>query len=382
MSRELSQKRVVNFMKINREGEDNHTIHILQRIGSPTGTNQVNFGNPLASFKDIHKEFECAWANRIGLLYLLSIPEQKLPMDLLAKRMNLQERESKTLNVVSRISLALQEGGFRHVIFKSIRPFPFTPNDTDVLILEPPKRFGEVTCYLLDYGYKLLGYAPLQTLLYDPAGEGKVNIKKDGGIYYIDLYRSAGSDYFIYLDSRYATTQLNFVRIFDVEIPLLCPELELAVLLYHNVFPENTYHLEHFYLIMYYLYGKQKIDTLEFVKQVRRNHFVIPVRANLSITSRLHEMAFGYAPERLIEILDIIGKDVLGVQQLERHNYRIPYYFHPRTFICSALAKLVEWPSFRSLFVQGFYMLRPRFMRNALLALLKRIKGYGVYEQK
>jgi len=57
-----------------------------------------------------------------------------------------------TLQVAAGISKALQEGGFRHVIFKSIRPFPFTPNDTDILMLEPSSRYSEATDYLLDYG--------------------------------------------------------------------------------------------------------------------------------------------------------------------------------------------------------------------------------------
>jgi len=361
-------------------GIDNRlTINILRRIGTPAGLQEK--GLATADQRELVAEYKVAYTNRIGQLYLSSVPQMFLPQQLAEKLVHLEERESKTLQVVAGISKALQEGGFRHVVFKSIRPFPFTPNDTDVLMLEPPNRFGEVTAYLLDYGYKLLGYAPLQTLLYDPAGEGKVNIKKHGGIYYIDVYRNAGSDYFIYLDSRYAATQVRHLTICGVGVPVLRPELELAVLLYHNVFPENTYHLEHFYLVMYFLYGQQRIDTLEFVQQVRRNHFVIPVRANLSITSRLHQLAFGCVPERLSALVEMLGEDILSVQRLERASYQVPYHFRPQTFILSALAKLVERSSLQSAFVQGVHMLRPSFMRDAFRAIATRIKGYGVYEQ-
>jgi hypothetical protein len=167
-----------------------------------------------------------------------------------------------------------------------------------------------------------------------------------------------------------------------VQCPFLEAELELAVMLYHNIFPENTFHLEHFYLTLYYLYGRAPFSLERFLMHVRRNRYTLPVRANLTVTAVLHEKAFGYVPERLQELRAALGDSSREAQRFVASDLRVPYYFRPATFLGTVLSRAMNGVSFRSLCVQGFHMLRPSFCAGAMRSLCHRLKGVGVYEQK
>ncbi|MHC4618039.1 MAG: hypothetical protein ACYTEQ_09835 [Planctomycetota bacterium] len=364
---------------MSQEHRPDLTLQILRRVGSPAGVEPTLSGTTPEAIRD---EFQWAWENRIGLLYLLTVPERTLAPALLEGRESLIRREAETMAVLRRVCGHLNVADVRYVIFKTVRPYPFTPNDVDVLFLGTSEEYQRAVDLLMSKGYKKLGVAPLQTLAYDPAGEGKVGPKKEGGTYYLDLYRHAGADYFRYLDTHRAAACVQYLETDGIQIPILKPELELPVMLYHNVFPENTYHIEHFYLVLYYLYGSKAIDLDGFVDQTRRNHYVSAVRANLTITSALHERAFGVVPDRVQSVLEELGgADRKTAERLKRAGYRTPYYFRAPLFVGAAVAKLVEWNSLSSLFVQGAHMLQPRFMIDAVRAFVMRIKGAGVYEQ-
>ena len=358
--------------------KDALVLRVLRRIGSPAGVQpDLDRCDPA----EIRAEYALAYENRIGLLYVLALPETPDLHEFAPHRASLLDREAKTRQVVARLCAALNEADFRYVIYKTVRPFPFTPNDTDVLFLETRARYREAVRYLFEQGYRPHGEAPLQTLVYDPAGVGKVGKHKEGGIYYIDLYRAAGADYFVYLDSRRAAMHVRSLELEGVTVPALRPELELAVLLFHNVFPENTYHLEHFYLPLYYLCGPNAVDADLFIRFVRENHFAAPVRANLSITARLHELAFGYVPEELARVLGNLGRDASVICRFEEQGLAVPCHFTGGLFVRAALSKVAERASLLSLIEQGVHMLSPRFFGSVVTAVRTRLFGSGAYEQ-
>ena len=142
--------------KIVKEGD--LAIQVLQRIGSPAGEAPIRGDSELNTLRE---EYELAFENRIGLLYLLARPEEALPSEFSEKRKQLLEREAKTEEVVIRLCAALNELGTPYVIFKTVRPFPFTPNDTDVLFLGSRKQYKTAVQYLLEKGYQSHGKAPL-----------------------------------------------------------------------------------------------------------------------------------------------------------------------------------------------------------------------------
>ncbi len=360
----------------------NLTVQVLQRIGSPAGVPPALSQDSPYLRNLIEQEFEWAWENRIGLLYLLSIPENLLTDELIERRFELSDREAKTFEVIQRVSNHLNNTNIGYIIFKTFRPFPFTPNDTDILVLGSEKDYEYAHSYLQEQGYGQLGVAPLQTLMYDPAGEGIVGLKKEGGIYYIDLYRQAGADFIQYLDPIKASSEIQYTQIENIKIPKLKPELELPVMLFHNVFPENTYHIEHFYLTLYYLYGKNKFDLIEFLHQTKNNHYLSAVKANLTATAILHEKAFGFSPDKINLLINQLGgSDRKTANRLIKAGFKTPYYFHSLLFIGVVIAKMAEWNTLKSILIQAVHMLNPVFLFDTIRAFIKRVRGAGVYEQ-
>lgn len=358
------------------------TIQVVRSLGTPAGKGFDLQRTAPSSLDVVNLEFQWAWDNRIGLLYLLSIQEGLLSKNLIEKRASLIERQAETTSVMRRVCTLLNKIDIPYVIFKTVRPFPFTPNDIDVLFLGNAGDYKHAVDFLAEKGYGKLGVAPLQVLVYDPTGEGKVGLKKEGGIYYLDLYKYAGADHIRYLDPRRATTQIKYLDIDGVSVPVLTPEMELGVMLFHNVFPENTYHIEHFYLILHYLYDGWELDVSEFIRQVRNNHFASSVRANFTVTAILHEIAFGFTPEKVRRVLDELGgQDRKLAQRFAISQYKTPYYFRSTLFVGAIFTKLVEWNTFISFIIQFMHMINPEYAKSTIKALFTRIKGLGVYEQ-
>ena len=90
----------------------------------------------------------------------------------------------------------------KYAIFKSLKPYPATPNDTDVIIFGNRAEFEGVLEHLYSKGFLFHEWAPMQTTLIHPDGKGKTGKGKKGGTYYIDFYSDISTDYFLYIDKR------------------------------------------------------------------------------------------------------------------------------------------------------------------------------------
>jgi len=257
------------------------------------------------------------------------------------------------------------------VVFKTIRSFPATPNDTDVIFLGTSGDFGKAVETLKSAGYFELDPSPLQILFSDPRGEGIATWNKSGGIYYVDLYKEASTSYFVYLSKSRLRRHVIPTQVAGCsEVRVLRPEVELAAILMHSVFPEMTYGLENFYTTCYNFaqFGEGEINR--FVEFTRRNHITLPVRANLSVTMALHQEAFGSIPEKLSSVLARMGG---AYQREDKHirgtGFRTPHKFRFPTYARAFLGKLIELPSLASLAVQIFHMLNPRFAKHMFVTI-------------
>jgi hypothetical protein len=268
-----------------------------------------------------------------------------------------------------------------YVIIKSIKPYPAIPNDTDVLILGNKKDFKDALSHLMGLGYEFHEWAPMQTTLYDPRGKGKIGKGKKGGTYYIDVYENISTDYVCYLDKMKIHPFIVEKTIKGKAVRLLEPEPELAIILFHNVFPERTYQLEHFYMPLYYL-AKTDFDLPKFVAFVENNHLTYAVRTNLTLIEALHQKCFGGVPAPVRQLLDHWGRNLSEAQRFQAAGMETPYMFSPRTFWLTFLYKLADPAFLRSLFSQAFHMLNPVFSLDVLNSLIKRFSERGTYHME
>jgi hypothetical protein len=213
----------------------------------------------------------------------------------------------------------------------------------------------------------------------DPRGATLVGKGKKGGTYYIDLYQEISTDYFAYLDKRRLRDSIRTTMIDGVPVPTLRPEPELAIVLFHNVFPERTFQLEHFYLLMYRL-SEPDFDVDVFVEFVRNNNITSAIAANVAVIQELHQTCFGVVPSQLRQLTDRVGTDVNEVRRFLATGCSLPYLFSRQLFWRSFAGKLREWYSFRTALIQAAHLIDPRFLVDVIRSIRMRMGSESVYK--
>lgn len=355
---------------------DNSTIRIIQSVGSPF----VQERETSLSEAEIKTLYPNVFENRIELLFLEKTRAPGWDDELEELYIGMQRRYEETISVIVNLCQVLNElCPNEYMIFKSIKPFPATPNDTDSIFLGSKKRYQEVSRLLVDAGYKELERAPLQITYYDSRGKGKVHSDKRGGTYYIDFYENIGTDYFVYVDKRRLQNCQTIREISGVDVPLMNANIELAIFLFHSVFPEKTYHIEHFYVALHTISRMGHSDIELFCQFIKDNHLKPALKGSLGITAHLHNEAFGFVPDVLTDILKTLGGyRKPEVEKLVTDRLATPYLFTLSTFALAFVHKLLDPRAVRSLFVQGAKMANPAFAWDVFTVLRKRCGSKGL----
>lgn len=323
--------------------------------------------------------YDKAFKDRVALLLLETYKSNDWTESLKKKYNILNNRKKETLSVISKLAGLLNEfDESSYVIFKSLKPYPATPNDTDVLFFGSKAEYEKAYKYLLDNGYIFHEWAPQQRTVYDPAGIGKIGEGKKGGTYYIDLYQEVSTDYFAYFNKNKLKPFVIKRDINGILANVLKAEPELAIIMFHNVFPERTFQLEHFYMPLYYL-SDENFDLELFIKFIKDNKMVTAIKNNLSLIGYIHKKHFGFVPEQIRMILNNIGENPGEVKRFQQKGEITPYLFSPKVFWLTFLNKATELYCFKSLMVQMFKMLNPIFFVDVIKSLRKRFSKKGVY---
>lgn len=352
---------------------------LLTTIGSPANSVRTR---PTPG--QVDECFDMAFENRVGLLFLERCCELGIALSPAAQKNHarLLDRCESTERVMFRLTDVLQSvARDRWVLFKSIKPFPSTPNDTDWFPFDR-REHSALVGRLLESGFSFLERAPLQTTLTEGSGASLVHSDKRGGVYYIDCYKVPSADYFIYLDPEKMRRHFTYRKVQGHELPALDACAELAAITIHNVFPEKTFSMESLFLILHYLIEIEENGGVDdFVETVRENFIERAVSANLAVAVALHRRFFGDCPEILSRLLDEFPSEVGEGRLLERSGYRLPYSFSNRCFWECFFEKLRDPISLRSAGVQALHMLNPVFFADVMQILWKRTRPGGIYRQ-
>lgn len=352
----------------------NQTYELIKCIGSPFVEQRSN-----DEFEPLEEIYDKAFADRVALLYLSIHRKHDWPALLEDRYRTLADRRAKTLQVVSELSNTLNEFcQNEYAIFKSLKPYPATPNDTDVILFGDKGRFNATIEYLYSKGYLFHEWAPMQTTLIHPHGKGKTGKGKKGGTYYIDMYSDISTDYFLYIHKRSLIPYVETRIINGQAIRNVRKEIELAIILFHNVFPERTFQLEHFYMPLYHL-KEDNFDLDVMIEFAENQKLTRAVATNLTFVEYIHRKLFGFVPDRIISLLDRWGRNS---QELERFNARgetTPYMISPKTFWLTFYDKIHDKAAFQSLIVQGVHMLNPVFFFDVMRSLKNRFSERGTY---
>lgn len=367
----------MKLWKIFEGFEMNPTLELLRQIRSPFETDKI-----LEDPKESKIIYQYAFKNRVGLLYLLSLKKTGCLDELTAEYEKLDFRARETLATTGRAGEVLNRSGIDYVIFKTIRPYAATPNDVDILCLDGESGYKKAINALYKAGYLTFDNgAPMQILFSDPRGRGIATWDKKGGIYYVDLYKAPATDFFVYLDPGKLKDHIIFTNLNGYPIKILRPEVELAAILMHSVFPETTFALEIFYTICFSLayFTVEQIDRL--VDFAEASHLTFPIRVCLSLSTFLHSQAFGYVPKVMSQTLSRVGgRYQREIDSFNAKGMKTPYKLLTTSFFLSFIKKLREPSSLKSLGIQGVHMLNPFFLKDVFLSLYNKVTK-GTYHQ-
>jgi len=361
-----------------KKNKEFSTIEFIRLIGSPFYERSTE----RPSDDLLLSIYDRAFDDRVAPLYLHLFRYEGWHPELEEKYQNLLERQKMTQTVLVDLAKNLSQITLdEYVIMKSIKPYPAVPNDTDAVLFGGKKEFDNMLQSLYDLGYVFHEWAPMQTTLCDKRGIGKIGKGKKGGVYYIDLYQDISTDYVCYLDKASIKPFVYSETINGEVVQLLKPEVELAIILFHNLFPERSYQLEHFYMPLYYL-AKADFDIELFLKFVKENHMDYAIRSNLTLIDDLHETCFGESPFVIKDLLIKMGRNEREAKRFSELGMQTPYMFSPRSFFATIWYKLADRAFVKSLFIQGLHMLNPVFFLDVVRSIRNRLSEYGTYHQE
>ncbi len=280
----------------------------------------------------------------MGLLLLTAFGDN-LPASLVEERASMIEKSVETTRLIPRVASVLEEAGLKYSFFKSIRPYPYTTVDLDIIAFDGDlESFGEA---FSEAGFITLDEGPLSTTFRDP----------ESGIG-IDIYDEIGVSKIVYLDKRNLLGHVVDVEVGGGNVRALDPASDLLAIISHSIIKELMYVLSEYYTTLYTLDTMPPGGLDSLVTQTFENRLTSAASLHLGITATLHQVAHGLIPVKILDLLDALG----GVRIGDDDRYReMPMKFSPGSVWRVFLEKAGEPRMRRSLGVQALSLLNPSF---------------------
>jgi hypothetical protein len=338
---------------------------ILYLIGTPFNSPG---SMPIDDDTSLLKLYRIAYKNKLGLLFLESVAKQRPLQDVLQDELN-KEREKKSTiqRTAQRSATILNYTKLRYAVIKSSYPFPAVPNDVDILILGPSYEYRKAVETMKKNQFVIVGgnEAPLEVCLHDNSrGKHFDDPSKDYASkdpFDVDIYKEVGASHIVYMDKKKLLDQVTQTMIDTTKVNVLTGPAEIALSIFHSIYPERIYTLLLHFHILYAIKGMSRADVSEFVRICRDHHMCKAVTLVLSLTERIQEMCFGKPPADLINLREAVGK---RKQVLVR---TLPYLYPMRTVLSSFIGKRNDMIFSLSVLRQLISMLNPRYARYIFL---------------
>jgi len=318
----------------------------------------------LESGNEALKLYDYAVKNKIGLLYLKTIKDQGKLEDFrfVSKYKAECEKHNEQLITLNRIAKFLNSLNMDYAIFKSIMPYPATPNDIDILCFGSDDEYKKVVNILFQNGYEKPegGSGPFVIMVHDTRN-GAHPDPHEKDVYDIDLYREVAITHIVYLDKRKLVKHVTEMNILNEKVKVLRPEAELVASITHSIIPEQLCTLFIYYATLYYFEKMNSEGIEQLINIAKENNVTFPIRAHCSLVGELHQAVHGFVPEKINRVLAKLGNETTERNTLLKNNFKMPHHYNWFTVI-RTLLELAKGEEFRkSVIVQAINMLNPRF---------------------
>jgi len=340
------------------------TIKLLRTIGSPFALEQKQVLPE--NKKEALELYEYATKNKIGLAYLESLKNQERLEEFGLKRKYEEEKKKHDEQRVtaSRISELFNSHGINYAIFKSIMPFPATPNDVDIIHFGSDEEYEKAVEIMLQSNYmEVEAPADSSQLMFHDARTCEHLDPDEKDVYDIDIYQRISASYVQYLDKRKLEKYVTEMNMLGDKIKVLRPEAELVAIITHSIIPEMLHTLFVYYATLHYMEKMNSKEIKRFIDIAKENNVTFPVRTHFSLVAELHKEGHGFVPEKIEEILAELGNETREKRILLKNNLKMPHKYSLSAVIRTLLEKGKEAEFRRSAGMQIVHMSNPRLLK-------------------
>lgn len=322
-------------------------VRLLRIFGSP----YVRVKPFIPRVDEVEELYGYACKNRMGFYFLYTLERLGvLPEVLRGEYERGKLRYRRILEVMVEVSECLNSEGIEHAVYKSLRPYPSTTVDIDVIIFDDYER-AYVT--LRRKGYRLWGFGPETITLMDPS--------RSVGV---DLYREVAVSRIIYLDKWKLRKYRRDVKVSSGKVVSLTPEADIVAVVAHLTIKEQIFTLADYYTILYHLKNSEMNILCKLAGELCVEgslHFV------LLLMSVLHQRVYG-KPLIASKVRGALYDEVRGVLE---GRLEFPVKLGLKTMTRIMVGKLLMDGRTRSSMVsQILYLMRRSYLRFFISQLI------------
>jgi hypothetical protein len=349
------------------EMKDSDTIKLIRIIGLPD--NSTNMNRKDCSEGELLRLMQLAIKNKVPLLFLENAIEICDESDSL-KRLHrvYQKNLESTLSLVKETSELLCRENIDCVLFKTLKPFPFTVSDLDILFFTY-ENLTKAHHLLLNHGFTLAGYGPNSISLY--------NFKHAMNV---DLQLEIAVSRLIYIDKKLLRQFVTEIDVNDAKVNVLEPPASLATVLAHSLYKEQLFTLSDYYTTVMVLLKMTDKQRRTFVELAKRAHIESSVKTILVLINAITKVVFGRTNSTVNETLQMTESYEIEDKMINLfpsnfiQNTELPYKFHPLTLITAFSTKTFNDPVLRGTMPQQLVEIikKPSEFMEAVMFHIKR----------
>lgn len=195
------------------------------------------------------------------------------------------------------------------VLFKTAKPFIYTPTDIDLLTFTPLSH-RRVLSKLFHAGYRPFDDAPFTTTLIHPASQ-----------IVVDVYFEIAASHFIYCDKAPLFAAKNFREVEGVTTPMLLEPSALLIVMLHAVYKEQLFTLADYWMTLDHLGNFGSEDVEAFVALVEEGGSRHGVYGCLAAVKALSEHPLATGDIQAPQVLDVLLNKLSP--RLHRFNHEV-----------------------------------------------------------
>ncbi len=302
------------------KGNINEVKRILGAIGSPFNKHQIT---GLEQYNS-HELYKITQKNKIGLLFLQTLDREQIIGDLKGELNKQTQSYNHLLGTAVRAANILNSTHCRYAVIKSIMPFPAVPGDIDILIFGDRKEYDDAIRSMTANYFENWGvHVPHEEILHD-IQRGNRHIDpaiKDP--FDVDMYRVLGASYIIYMDKAKLIDQISEITINSTKVSALKNPGELAISIFHSIFPERIYTLLLHLYILHTIDKMSSTDIDEFLRICHDHKMSKAALSTISLCETIEEVCFDESPYKITSLREALGRK----KSTEIHSvpYRYPF---------------------------------------------------------